>query len=78
MAYANQSVTIKHGFLGCPNGERAEIKNNNQGYIKMLLGRDCELEKIWSFSRDIFEKVWTWWIVDRSSVFLFVNDFDAG
>ena len=47
-AYGNQSLTIKHCLQGCPNWGIAE-RNNIQGDIRTLLGKNCEVDKIMRF-----------------------------
>ena len=56
----NQSATIKHCLKVCPNAWRDSRKKHNMQYgIGTLIGKDCEVEKMISFPRQIgmFEEI---------------------
>ena len=61
MASQNQRLSIKHWLWICPKKKDRIIDYNIQGDIKILLGRDCEVEKVRMFSNDkeIFKEIWT-------------------
>ena len=48
----NQTLTIKHCQKECPQWRDTRKKYNMQSYIKTLLGRDCEEEKIMMFLKE--------------------------
>ena len=43
--------TINSCLEECPQWKNIRKKYNIQGNIQMLLGRDCEVERLWSFWR---------------------------
>ena len=50
-ACRNQTLTIKHCLVECPN--RGTPEKNIQSIIRMLLGRNCEEKKIMMFLKEI-------------------------
>ena len=52
-AYRNQSLTIKHYLQDCPQWRDSRKKHNIQGDIRTLLGKNCEVEKIIRFLREM-------------------------
>ena len=60
VAYGNQRLKIKHCQKDCPIAMEGQQKEHNiQGDISALLGKDCEVEKIMRFLKEIgmFEKI---------------------
>ena len=55
----NQSLTVKHCLQDCPQWRNSRTKHNVQGDIKALLGKDCEVEQMMKFLKEIgkFEEI---------------------
>ena len=51
VACGKQSLAIKHYLQDCPEWRDSRKKHNFQGDIKILLGKDCEVEKMMRFLR---------------------------
>ena len=58
-ACGNQSLTIKHCLQECPQWRDSRVKYNIQGDIRTLLGKDCEVEQMMKFLKEIgkFEEI---------------------
>ena len=57
-ACGNQSLTIRHCLLDCPQWRDSRKEHNIQGDIRTLLGKDCEIEMMMRFLRErMFEEI---------------------
>ena len=55
----NQSLTIKHCLQECPQWRDSRVKCNIQGDIRTLFGKDCEVQQMMKFLKEIgkFEEI---------------------
>ena len=49
----NQSLTVKHYLQDCPQWRDSRTKHGIQGDIRALLGKDCEVEQMMKFLKEI-------------------------